>query len=442
MGVTGPEVTAFTMLDPCQEESMQDTGRHKFTAVAAALVGLTMVSCSKQPLMPATGAGLEASTSAAESMHSRGGRGAVFSMSNAASGNEIIVFERGADGGLTQSGTQATGGTGTGADLGNQGGLVLTRSLDRLYAVNAGSNDISTFRVTGGGTLQLGARVPSGGVMPISLTVHGNLLYVLNAGGTGNISAFRIGADGAPAPIPGSARPLSSAAAGPAQIQFSPDGRILVVTEKVTNTISTYVVASDGTASGPNAQPSAGQTPFGFDFNQQGILVVSEAAGGPGGSTASSYRVDGSGHLTLVSGQVATTQTAACWTAIDHDGDIALTSNAGSGTLSSLTIGRNGQLKLGVAAAGSAGAGSHPQDVDFSPGGELVYVRNGAGTISAFRFVEHGEGNDDAQSGLPASAASTAGAEGRRAKGTEGGHLEHLGDFGPLPTGASGLAVR
>ncbi|HUG61543.1 MAG TPA: beta-propeller fold lactonase family protein, partial [Methylomirabilota bacterium] len=227
-----------------------------------------------------------------------------------------------------------------------------------------------------------------------------------------NIAGFRIGRDGAPTPIPGSVRPLGSAAAGPAQIQFTPDGRALVVTEKATSTITTYTVDADGLPGGPNTQASAGETPFGFSFNQRGDLVVSEAAGGaPGASSASTYRVARDGALELIAGAVPTTQSAACWIAISQNGAFAYTTNTGSGTVSSLAIGAGGKLTLVDPVAGLTGPGTRPQDAAFTPGGRFLYVRNDAGTIGAFR-----------------------------ADGSGG--LVHLGDFGPLPAGANGIVAR
>jgi 6-phosphogluconolactonase (cycloisomerase 2 family) len=334
-------------------------------------------------------------------------------MSNAAGANEVIVFDRSAHGQLTTPPTMyPTGGDGTGGGLGNQGSVILTKDQRYLYVVNAGSHDISAFRVTRAGLQLLGPSVPSGGQMPISVTVHDDLLYVLNAGPPGGVAGFRIGTGGALTAIPGSTQPLSGAGVAPAQIGFTPDGRVLVVTEKATNTISTYTVGSDGVASGPNTQASAGQTPFGFNFNQRGDLVVSEAVGGaPGASTASSYRLDRDGNLALISGQVATTQAAACWIAISQNGKFAYTTNTGSGTISSLVIGPGATLTLLEAVAGSSGPGSAPLDAAFTPGGRFLYVRNGSGTIGVFRV------------------------EGR-------GGLTHIGDFGALPGGANGMAAR
>lgn len=372
-----------------------------------ALAGLGLAACSDEPpLAPDSFVGPSVSTAG------EAGPGAVYLMNNAAAGNELIVFDRSADGTLEAAGTYATGGSGSGAGLGNQASIVLTGDYGHLYVVNAGSDDISAFAVARTGPRLIGSPVPSGGDRPISLTVHGDLLYVLNAGAGGNISGFRIGVDGSLTPIAGSTRPLSSGAAAPAQIGFSPDGRLLVVTEKATNRLSTYTVDSDGLASGPIVNMSAGATPFGFNFNQRGDLIVSEAFGGaPGASTASSYRVGADGALDLVSGAVATTQTAACWIAIGQNGKYAYTTNTGSGTVSSLRIGSGADLTLLDAAAGVTGPGSAPQDADFSPGGRFLYVRNNGGTLSAFGVA------------------------------SDGG-LTHIADYGPLPMGTNGLAAR
>ena len=73
--------------------------------------------------------------------------GQVFTISNAAAGNSVLVFARGVDGSLHAAGTYATGGAGTGAGLNSQGALALDESRSTLVVVNAGSNDISAFRV-------------------------------------------------------------------------------------------------------------------------------------------------------------------------------------------------------------------------------------------------------------------------------------------------------
>jgi hypothetical protein len=149
------------------------------------------------------------------------------------------------------------------------------------------------------------------------VTNYKNLVYVLNDGGSGNITGFRLSKQGQLAPLANSTRTLSNngvgAAPGPAQIEFSPDGEVLVVTEKATNLIDTFEVDEDGAASQVMTHPSAGMTPFGFAFTRHGTLIVSEAVGGAvNASSASSYDVSEDG-IELISAAVPTQQSAACW---------------------------------------------------------------------------------------------------------------------------------
>jgi len=153
----------------------------------------------------------------------------------------------------------------TGGDLGSQGALVLSDNGRWLFAVNAGSNEVSVIAADGN-NLHLTDTVASGGEKPISLTSHGNWLYVLNAGDGGNITGFRLGRNGHLAPIPSSTQYLSNNGAGdapgPAQVAFRPDGRQLVVTEKGANQILTYDVRRSGQATAPVVNASEGMTPL------------------------------------------------------------------------------------------------------------------------------------------------------------------------------------
>jgi 6-phosphogluconolactonase len=338
--------------------------------------------------------------------------GAVYVSTNSPAGNQVLAFPRAGDGTLGTPQAFATGGQGTGAALGNQGAVVLNHADRLLLVANAGSNDISVFAVVPRG-LELVDRVASGGTLPISIAVHGNLVYVLNAGGAGNISGFVLDRDGDLAPLAGSTRPLSSSSADPAQVEFSPDGGLLVVTEKATNVIDTYVVGAAGLSTGPDAQPSVGATPFGFAFSRGGTLVVSEAAGGGAGTSAlSSYGTTPGGDLNVISPSVGTTELAACWVVITGNGRFAYTSNTGSGTISGYGLSHTGQLTLldgdGVTATTTTG----PIDLALTRNDRFLYsLDSGTGTVSAFRVEADG------------SLTATPGAAG-------------------LPTGANGLAAR
>jgi 6-phosphogluconolactonase (cycloisomerase 2 family) len=337
--------------------------------------------------------------------------GQVFTLSNATSGNAVLAFDRAPSGRLTPAGSYATGGLGTGGGLGSQHALILSSDGSRLFAVDAGSNEVSVFDLVNGALVQRD-REPSGGTMPTSVTVFGNLLYVLNAGGNGNVAGFVVDSSGDLAPLQGSTRALSGSATSPAQVQFGPGGTQVFVTERVTNKIDTFSVDADGRLANLVAHDSNGATPFGFAFGRKGTLIVAEAFGGaPDASAVSSYKVD-PGSLTLASGSVATTETAACWLEVTKGGRFAYTTNAGSGSISGYFVGTDGSLTLldadGVTA--STGAGSGPIDEALSRDGRYLYVlARSAGRVAAFRIRPDGSLQPvDAQEGLPTSAAGLA----------------------------------
>lgn len=336
-----------------------------------------------------------------------GGRGLVFTSTNEASGNAVLVYKRAADGALTAAGSFATGGAGTGSGLDSQGALALGDHGRRLFVVNAGSNSISEFAVGGDG-LTLLDTVSSNGVDPVSLAASDDLLYVLNEGGSGsaaNISGFQVGDPGL-TPIPGSSRPLSAAAVSAPEISFDPSGEMLVVTEEATNLIDSYAIGRDGRANGPVSHASAGQTPFGFAFDRHGDLVVSDAAGGaPNAGALSSYEISGNGSLATISGSVADNQSAPCWVVTTADGRVAYTSNTGSGTISSYAIGHGGSLALLAGDAASTGAGSAPIDLALTGNSRYLYaLASATHAINGFRVQSDGTLTPlaGAPTGLPA----------------------------------------
>jgi 6-phosphogluconolactonase (cycloisomerase 2 family) len=338
--------------------------------------------------------------------------GTVCTLSNQVSGNQVIQYLRLADGSLRRQGFYATGGTGSGAGLGSQGSLVISTNDKWLFAVNAGSNEISVLQVAGL-SLPLKDIVPSGGTLPISLTQYGSWLYVLNAGGDGNISGFRIGTDGHLSPIANSTRPLSSPLAGPAQVQFTRDGLALIVTEKATHIISTYPVDANGVAGTLKTHPAAGRTPFGFALGPQGQFFVSEASGGAANqSTLSSYAIDAAGNVSTLDGPDATHQTAACWVVATGNGSLVYTTNAGSGTVSGFRVDPAGRLDLlrpdGISA--STGPESGPNDAALSRNDRYLYVlETGSHAISSYRVDTDGSLSPvDEDTGLPAGAVGLA----------------------------------
>src|SRR5688500_386307 len=90
-----------------------------------------------------------------------GNRNAVYTITNAASGNAVLTFRRSPTGVLMPAGTFPTGGTGTGSGLGSGHSLVVSDNGRELVVVNAGSNSISAFRVDHDGLRLLGGPVAS-----------------------------------------------------------------------------------------------------------------------------------------------------------------------------------------------------------------------------------------------------------------------------------------
>jgi 6-phosphogluconolactonase len=347
-----------------------------------------------------------AALAAAAGPASAAGRSAVYTESNSASGNQVLAFDRAGNGSLKPDGSFETGGAGTGAGLGSQGALALTHG-HYLYAVNAGSDNISAFAVGPHGLRLLGT-TPSGGDQPISLTVRRGLLYALNAG-SGAISGFRVAHDGSLSPLAGSTRPISGS--GPAEVEFSTAGNVLVVTNKATNTIDTFTVGSNGLPGPALSQPSEGQTPFGFEFDKRGHLIVSEAFGGaPGASTVSSYSVGSDGVLSTISASIPDNEAAACWIAVTKNGRFAYTTNTGSGSISSYSVAHDGSLGLLAQVAAATGAGSTPTDLAQSAGGRvLLALQPGTGSVGAFRVAGNGGLSPvDQVGGVPASASGLA----------------------------------
>ena len=354
---------------------------------------------------------LSAQTSPEESARARGFPGAVYTMSNASDGNAILVFDRLADGRLAQARSVSTGGNGTGAGLGSQGSLVLTRNQRFLLAVNAGSDSLSVLEIRPRG-LRLIDVQPSGGSRPISVTEDHGLVFVLNAG-SDNITGYALSRDGHLGLILGSTRALSGSGTDPAQVAFAPGGNVLVATEKATDKIVTFTVDRDGHPGEGQVQASNGATPFGFDFGKRDQLLVSEAFGGAeNGSAVSSYDLDREGAIETISGSVPTNQTAACWVVVTPNGRFAYTTNTGSGSISGYSVDFDGTIALldGDGRNALTGDGSSPIDLALTASGRFLYSLNaGTGTIGIFRA--HADGSLVARpfaSGVPGSASGLA----------------------------------
>ncbi len=342
----------------------------------------------------------------AGAMAQGGQTGAVYAMTNAVEGNEVVAWSRNGKGLLTRLGSFATGGSGSGGGLdplGSQDALRLSDDRRWLFAVNAGSDDVSVFRVTASGLEQVD-RFPSGGSFPVSVTQRGDRLYVLNVGGDGHLAGFTLGSDGRPSPIPGSVLSLElgggsppnsppNTGDAPSQVGFSPDGRWLLVVDKGRDLLLTFPLDDQGRPGDPVVSPSAGRLPFAFRF-MDGFLVVAEIFGRSpspspaGASAASSYALGADGRLSTITASLPTGRTALCW--IDAYGRYAWGTNTGDDTLTGFQVDRRGRLTL-IGSQGVAlrlGSGRFPLEIAVTADGRFLYTLNaGTGTVGMFRIL-------------------------------------------------------
>jgi 6-phosphogluconolactonase len=330
----------------------------------------------------------------------------LYVQSNDAQANEVIAYRRGADGTIERTGAFSTGGRGTGKPhLASQSSLVLAG--DRLFVTDAGSNEVAVFAVDGD-ALTLTDRASSGGTMPTSIAVHGSIVAVLNAGGEPNVSLLAIDGGRLAAVANGT---QSLPGSDPAQVAFTPDGRLLVVTDRAQDSIHVLEVR-DGRIAKPTSFPSSGATPYGFDIRPDGTLVVTEAAGAQiGKASASSYSLASSGRLVPVSGPIGNTRSEVCWAAIGKDGRFLYVTNFGDGTISSYEIGPDGTIELRDAVAASTFEGEPGlRDEALSDDGRFLYALH-ADRRRVFAWKVGADGSLEPRGsadGLPATAAGLA----------------------------------
>jgi 6-phosphogluconolactonase len=333
--------------------------------------------------------------------------GVAYSISNAASGNELVVYSRSANGSLTPAGTVGAGGLGTGGGLASQGAVTVTKEGRTVLAVNPGSNSVAAFAVEADGPRLLNT-APSGGIRPVSVAISNTLVYVLNKNNAAlaTVSGFTLGKDGL-TPIAGSTRLLNTGATDAAQVSFSPSGDFLVVTGRSSNRIDTFRVGSDGRLSDLKSFDVApGSTPFGFDFDNKGHLLVSLAGVGSS-SGAASYELGADGSISTITPPLETGQGAACWLVASNDGRYAFVANAASSSVSTFAVSPRGRLTFQGAVRID---GMTALDLALSRNGRYLYVlAAGSHGIVAFEVSSHGTlTHVDTEADVPASAAGIA----------------------------------
>jgi 6-phosphogluconolactonase (cycloisomerase 2 family) len=322
--------------------------------------------------------------------------GAVFVQTDDLDHNSVVAFTWDADGRLHRVGEFFTGGRG-GVEqdvpldsLASQDSLTYDAAHRLLFAVNAGSNTVTSFRVTGAHLTRL-QTVRSGGVFPVSLSAGHDRLFVLNAGGSGNVTGYRITPTGHLTGLPGGSRDLGLSnearpefITAPADIAQTADGDQVVVTTKANNTIDVFSVRR-GELSAPVQNAAASAVPFAVSFDSHGRLAVANA----GDSSVSSYRLHADGTLQTITAGTQDGQAALCW--LVGTGDTFYGGNAGSSTISAFSIAQDGTVSLtgsadGVVAHTGGGTGG-TIDLAITADQRFLYAENAfAGSVEAYRI--------------------------------------------------------
>jgi 6-phosphogluconolactonase (cycloisomerase 2 family) len=355
----------------------------------------TRIGVAVATVLAAAALGAPSASAAADRDATHGhGRHAVFVQTDDPAGNRIVAYHRADDGRLTQAAAYGTGGRGgmvqgSVADhLASQGSLTYDQEHGLLYAVNAGSDTVSVFSVDGD-RLRLVEQVGSGGGFPVSVAVHGDLVYVLDALNGGAVQGYRVehghlhAEAGWHRPLGLDPNAMPQFTHSPGQVGFLADGSGLVVTTKAnTNAIDVFAIDHSGApADSPVVTTVPGAVPFGFVPDGRRGLFVTEA----GPNTLAAYHVGSDGTATQQA-VAATGQKGTCW--VVAAGDRLYTSNAGSSTLTGIRATDHGRQ---LTALGDTPTDPGTVDAAASPDGRFLYVQTGVkGIVDEFAVNQDG----------------------------------------------------
>jgi 6-phosphogluconolactonase len=385
-------------------------GRHAMRR--ARLVGVSLAAIAL--LIPVVA---NAASKQGQGQGQQGGNAAggwVVTATNSPAGNKLWLYKRGANGKLTQVGSASTGGKGIASEppfgfpiVDSSGSINTTPDGKLIFVVNAGSNQVTSFRVTSSGVKRVSV-ASTHGKLPISVASSGHLLYVVNEASK-NIYGWSFNSGGVLTPIAGSNQKLTAVTPKgkkdkvgvAAAINFTSNGKVVAVTERglprTYGEIDTFVIGKNGAAGPAQAFATKGvANPFGFSPVGKYLLVSNAGlVKTPSGAmpnpadftqftgTVATYKVSDTGKVSFVS-NASSGGRAACWLIVSKNGKVAVTTNtlssgtpptggptSGAGAVATLSVSPNGHLHVLKQANTSPG---FPGDEAFSHDDKYLYV--------------------------------------------------------------------
>jgi 6-phosphogluconolactonase (cycloisomerase 2 family) len=328
----------------------------------------------------------------------------VFVLTNDTAKNEILAYQQ-ENGQFVLRDRVDTGGRGSGGTtdpLQSQGSLTLSGDHTMLFAVNAASGTVSSFDLRKGLPV-LRDQESSGGAFPIAVAEHNGTVYVLDAGGSGAVVAFKDNGHGKLQQIPDSSVFLTGTNSGASSISVSPNGQWLVVIEKASNSIDVFPIHGDGTLGTVVSNKSVTVGVFATVFTPNGQLIVSENQPNSGTDTSSisSYTINANGTLSAVSQSLPSFGNGNCWNAITPNGKWTYVDNSATSSVAGFSVAPNGTLTpiagtiLSTLPNGStnldmaiSGDGKYLFNVLSGSGGIGVYTINTDGTLNQLGDIE------------------------------------------------------
>jgi 6-phosphogluconolactonase (cycloisomerase 2 family) len=328
----------------------------------------------------------------------------VYTLDNDLERNSVAVYRRGPDGTLMPlvGSPFNAGGKGlTGGDIDEQGAIRVAGKY--VLAVNPGSDTIAVLEKTSRGLLHVdGSPFPSYGSTPLSLAVHGDLVYVANQAADfampkskPNLVGFRLSKDGRLTPIAG-AKVEFPAGMGPAQVELAANGKLLVATagfqvnEGEGSRVYSFQVADGKLIQGENSplKPEGATGTVGFSINAAADRIYVSTFKASGVVTLEVNPKTAA--IRQMGMPSANDQRAACWTVLTKDGRTLYVGNFVSNSISVYDVAPNKPLTLLGSIPRRGATNKDTKDIELSRDGQYLYaVGSGARQVSIFRI----EGN-------------------------------------------------